>query len=480
MEFALPPAPGMILEKMSADGFSCYLVGGSVRDLLLSRRPADYDFVTDRHPAQIIAAARDAGWKVLQHGIAFGVVNVLVQGKSYEIATMRTEAYGADPHRPAAVEFLSDIEKDLARRDFTINAMAMDRQGRIIDPFGGQDDLKREIIRCVGNPRDRFLEDPLRILRAARFIAKTCFTADPGIAAAAGDRDVRRRFVKLSVERLRDELEKILLSPLPSRGLRYLIETGILELSCSGKISGKKEAVPILPEIAAMQGVRQNPRFHAHDVLEHTLKAVDGIPAQPVLRWAALLHDVAKGRAGIRCLNKQGELADYGHAGAGAKLAQNILERLRISAETTHMVVWLVRNHMVLPDVGDGRMARWVKKRSRDFADREAFVKAAQQLFLLADADNRARGKGTDPAYIEAVTGSFQRVLAEAVLYPAELEISGAFIAQKVGRGPLIGKILRDLLMDVQTGRLENSREALQAAVDKKAKRLTHTGNTNN
>jgi tRNA nucleotidyltransferase (CCA-adding enzyme) len=473
MGFTLPPAPRMILNKMCEDGFSCYLVGGSVRDMLKRREPSDYDFVTNRSPSEIVVAATKAGWKVWQHGIAFGVVNVLFQGTSYEIATMRTESYGSDPHRPAAVEFVDDLVRDLSRRDFTINAMAMDGEGHVIDPFGGQDDLEKEIIRCVGQPRERFREDPLRILRAARFISKTGFTAEPDIITASQDDKVLRRFATLSVERVRDELTKILLSPYPSRGIHFLVETGILELSCRGKAGGIRESIPVLPEIANMQGVEQNPRFHTYDVLEHTLQVVDGIAAQPVLRWAALLHDVAKGRAGTRCLNKRGEIADYGHAAAGAHLVGKILERLRIPLEMAHRVKWLVKNHMVVPGADDGRMARWIKKHARDFADRELFVEATGQLFLLADADNRARGKKIDESYIHVVRDSFQRVTAQTPLYPAELKISGDFIARRIGKGPQVGKTLRDLLVDVQTGRLTNSTEALQAAVNKKASRLT-------
>ena len=480
MEFTLPPGPNIILEKMSEDGFSCYLVGGSVRDMLRCHEPSDYDFVTNRSPEQIIAVATNAGWKVWQHGIAFGVVNVLLQGISYEIATMRTESYGADPHRPDTVEFVDDIVQDLSRRDFTINAMAMDGQGRIIDPFGGQDDLKKGIIRCVGFPRERFMEDPLRVLRAARFISKTGFTAEPGITSSIQDEKILRRFAALSVERVRDELEKILLSPHPSRGLRFLVKTGILGRSCRVRKGREREAVPILPEIEVMQGVRQNPRFHAYDVLEHTLQVVEGIPPQLILRWAALLHDVSKGKAGTRCLNKRGEIADYGHASAGAKLARQIMERLRVSLETITRVVWLVKNHMVVPGVDDKRMARWVKKHSRDFKDRETFTEATQQLFLLADADNRARGKTIDETYIQVVTDSFQRVMAQTVLYPAELNISGDYLVQKLGKGPQVGKVMRDLLIDVQTGQLTNSNEVLQTAVNKKAKRYKQSTLLNN
>ncbi len=472
MDLTLPLKPKIILEIMSEDGFTCYLVGGSVRDMLRGREPSDYDFVTNRSPGEIVDAATKAGWKVMQHGIAFGVVNVLLQGTGYEIATMRTESYGTDPHRPDAVAFVDDIVRDLSRRDFTINAMAMDGEGRIIDPFGGQDDLEKGIIRCVGHPHERFREDPLRVLRAARFISKTGFTAEPGIATASQDEKMLRRFASLSVERVRDELDKILLSPHPARGIRFLADTGMLERSCRGKAGGERKTVPILPEIAVMQGVGQNPRFHAYDVLEHTLQVVEGIAPQPVLRWAALLHDIAKGKAGTRCLNKRGEIADYGHAGAGAKLAWEILMRLRVPQDTVHRVVWLVKNHMVVPGADDRRMAKWVKKHSRDFSNREAFLEATEQLFRLADADNRARGKKIDESYIHVVTDSFQRVMAQTALYPAELNISGDYIARKIGKGPQVGKALRDLLVDVQTGRLANRKEVLQAAVNKKASRL--------
>lgn len=472
MRFDLPPSIRAIMEKISAGGYSCYLVGGCIRDMLLSRQPCDYDFVTDRRPGEIISAAAEAGWKARQQGISFGVVNVLIQEENYEIATMRSESYGADPHRPSKVEFISDIIMDLARRDFTINSMAIDKQGQLIDPFGGQDDLKNGIIRCVGNPRDRFLEDPLRILRAARFMAKTGFTPGPDLAGACADEAVRTRFTQLSVERVRDELEKILIAPYPAHGLRHLVQTEILTLTCSVKKDGHKEPVPILPEIAALQGVWQNPRFHAYDVLEHTLRSVDQIDAVAVLRWAALLHDAAKGRPGIRSLNKQGEPVDYGHASAGAALAQNILDRLRVPCAQSRMIIWLVKNHMVAPGMDDGRMYRWIKKRARDFKDRNAFMAAVRQLFLLAGADNRARGYVADPDYIAAVNTSFQRVLSRIVLYPGELEISGEYLAHKVGKGPLVGKILQDLLVDVQTGRIPNSNRELQAAVDKKARKL--------
>ncbi len=468
----LPPTPKTILDKMSEGGFSCYLVGGSVRDMLRGRVPSDYDFVTDRIPAEIVAAAEKAGWKVWKQGIAFGVVNVLLKGIIYEIATMRTETYGTDPHRPDRVAFVKDIVNDLSRRDFTINAMAMDKQGRIIDPFGGKDDLKKGIIRCVGQPGQRFYEDPLRVLRAARFISKTGFTADPNIATAAQDERILHRFKRLSLERVRDELEKILLSTYPSRGLNFLVNTEILRSSCSGKTRGEREDIPILPEIAAMQGVKQNPRFHAYDVLEHTLKTVEDINPQPVLRWAALLHDVSKGKEGTRCLNKRGEIADYGHASAGAQLARDILDRLRLPPKTADRIVWLIKNHMIVPGADYRYMAKWVKKRSREFTDRKTFMEATGQLFLLADSDNRARGKKVEESYISDVTENFLKVMSHSVLYPSELNISGEYIAQKLGKGQQVGKTLRDLLIDVQTGRLANSREILKAAVNKKARRL--------
>ena len=468
----VPPAALEIMEKMSEGGFQCYLVGGCVRDLLLSRTPTDYDFVTDRLPGAIKQVAVDTGWKTWEHDASFGVVNVVMQEASYEIATMRAETYGDDPHRPENVTFLQDIKLDLSRRDFTINAMAMDHTGNLIDPFGGRDDLDKRVIRSVGNPRERLLEDPLRLLRAPRFAAQTGFQVDPAILEAGRVPGVQSRFRKLSVERVRDELEKILLAPHPARGLNILLEIGALDYTCAVKTGGEKEEVALLPEISRLKGVGQNPRFHRHDVLEHTLQTVHEIKPEITLRWTALLHDIAKGAEGVRTRNKKGEIADYGHAREGAEMARYILERLRVPRAVTTRVIWLINHHMDLNFANHQSAVRWIKKRAREFTNRDHFMQAIQQLFMLAQADNLARGKDEASSFLPEMEQRVQNIVREMVFYPRELNISGDFIIEKLGyQGPQVGKVLQDLLVDVQSGRLENTAEALQRAVLKKARR---------
>jgi len=462
-----------IMETLAAGGFQCYLVGGCVRDLLLFQTPTDYDFVTDRLPEEIKAAAAAAGWKAWEHEVSFGIVNLVVGNASYEVATMRAETYGADPHRPENVEFLQDIMLDLSRRDFTINAMALDLQGEIIDPFDGRLDLEKKRIRSVGEARERFLEDPLRLMRAPRLSARTGFEVDPALLEAARDVAVRRRFKKLSVERVRDELEKILLSTRPHRGLRILQEAGALEYTCTGKTAGKEIEVPLLPEISRLENVRQNPRFHRYDALEHTLLTVARIRPEITLRWAALLHDVAKGTPGVRRRSRQGEVADYGHARKGAEMTRVILERLRVPRAVSGRAAWLVRHHMGLGFEHEQAAARWLKRRAREFPRRDELQEAVEQLYALARADDLARGGEDVNLSLRKSAALLQRILEKMVLYPQDLAISGDYIAGKMGGpGPPVGKVLQDLLVDVQSGRLENKPEVLQKAVRKKARRL--------
>ncbi len=473
MTYSLPEAAKKIIKEMTAGGFQCYLVGGCVRDILLSHRPGDYDFVTDRHPEEIKEAALKAGWKVWEHDLSFGVVNIVVEGTSFEIATMRAETYGDDPHRPEEVVFINDLASDLARRDFTINAMAMDIEGHIYDPFGGQEDLQKKQIRCVGETFNRLLEDPLRLLRASRFAARTGFQVDPAIYQAAGREEIKSRFHKLSVERVRDELEKTLLSPQPGLGFEILLDMGVLEYTCTRKQAGKTEVVEVLPELCRLKSVEQNPRFHRYDVLEHTLITLDQVKPEITLRWAALLHDLAKGAPGVRTRNKKGEIADYGHARQGAELARKIMERLRVSNSAARRAAWLVRRHMDLNFAGEKSVIRWVKKRAREFSSREQFLEAVQQLILLAQADNLGRGMDEESSFLPEMSRMLQETAENMVLYPWELEVSGHFIAEELGiQGPQVGKVLEDLLVQVQSGELENSRELLREAVRKKAKRL--------
>ena len=460
--------PRLIMEKMSQDGHQCYLVGGSVRDLFMSKEPADYDFVTDRLPDQILSLATQAGWKAREQGRAFGIIQIIIGKKSYEVASMRAEEYGKDPHRPEKVVFIGDLQQDLARRDFTMNAIALGKNGKLIDPFGGIDDIKKGIIRAIGDPQARFLEDPLRVLRAARFAVQMGFSIEKAIPPAMMKRDVQERFRGLSVERIRDEFEKILLAPGPSRGLRLLADTGILGLSCTQNRKGRKTGVDFLPEVMQLDGIPQNPRYHNYDVLTHTLKVIDKVASSPVLRWSALLHDVAKGRPGVRTINKRGEISDFGHHLLGAKIARKILGRLKVSKAYTRRITWLIKNHQNLPSTKVLRLTKWIIKKARDFTNRHEFREAARQLFLLGQADDASKGREANSIYFHLLLTRFPEIIAALVLYPGELEISGSDIVEVTGSGPIVGKILYELLADVQGGKVANLREDLLGAIQEK------------
>lgn len=462
------PAPvEKVLRLLEESGFRAFVVGGAVRDFLLGRVPREYDVATDARPEALLRLAEKFHLKAYPKGAAFGVVSFLVDGMEIEVTTFRAEVYGADAHRPAKVDFLSRLEEDLARRDFTVNAMAFDRQGHLYDPFGGREDLARGILRAVGDPDERFREDALRPFRACRFAAEYGFHVEESTRAAIVR--ARDRVAGLSVERVRDELERILLSPYPARGFALLRETGLLEVKCRARAAGKEEAVPVLPELARLYGVPQNPRYHACDVWEHTMRVVEAVPPEITLRWAALLHDIAKGMPGVRTLNKRGELADYRHEQVGSLMAREILTRLRVGSLCARRVVWLVRHHMTFPPAKEASVIRWLRRFARDFKDRWELRDAVAQLLVLRGAD--LRGGKVRPeerlAENERLRVLIEEILARVPFYPADLAVSGREVARYVGEGPQVGKILGDLLRRVQEGNLPNEPEALVRALTK-------------
>ena len=463
-----------IMHALAERGCAAFIVGGAVRDLLLDREPEDYDLVTIAPPELVQEVAASHGWPARETGKSFGVLTLFIHGQPLEVATARTEWYGRDSHRPAGVSFSDDINTDLARRDFTINAMAQGLDGRIIDPFGGQKDLAAGLIRTVGAAEERFREDALRPFRAVRFAAQFGFGLDERLLEAIPG--ALYRVSGLAVERVCAELEKILLAPQARRGLDLLVRSGLAGASCRSRAGGLEENVPILPELRRLRGLPQNPLFHRFDVWEHTLAAVTAAPPEPTLRWAALLHDVAKGLPGVRGVNKYGGLADRGHDRVGAQMAAAILSRLRLPVSRQKRVVWLVKSHMVaLPD-DRAILTRWLKRRSPSFDSQAELKEAVQQLFALRRADLAAGI--INPAWqkVRQVEEHLDQILAELPFYVAELQISGGDVAQKLGSGPQIGKFLGDVLDRVIAGHFPNCREALLDALDRKTRRLKMNG----
>lgn len=463
------PAVRKALDILIDAGYQAYVVGGAVRDYLLGREPREYDIATDACPETTLRLAAKHGIKAFRKGVAFGVTSWLVDGQEIEIATFRTEWYGeGDAHRPAKVDFVWHLEDDLARRDFTINAMAMSRDGVLIDPFGGREDLARRILRAVGDPEERFAEDALRAFRAARFVAEYGFDVEPATRNAIPR--VLWRIKGLSVERVRAEMERILVAPFAAQGLRFMEETGLMTSVCHGRHNGYEEVVPVLPELARLKGVHQNPRYHRYTVWEHTLRVVEGVPPEIVLRWAALLHDVAKGLPGVRGTNREGQPTDHGHAPVGSKIARAILLRLRVPPASVERVAWLVKNHMDFPPPVEQRVIRWLRRLADAFHDREQLREAVRQLLTLREADLLA-GKVEIDAVLEqnrALRRMVETCLARVPFFPADLSISGGEVAALMGPGPQVREVLEDLLSRVQAGKLENTTAALRAALEKK------------
>ncbi|NLO89797.1 MAG: HD domain-containing protein [Clostridia bacterium] len=460
----------LILKALEERGYESYIVGGAVRSLLLGLPQHDIDILTLAPPEEVERTAVDKGWKVKKIGMSFGVLVVVVEDRAYEVATARTETYGRDSHRPEYVEFTDSIVKDLSRRDFTINAMAMDLRGNILDPFGGRGDLKRGIVRAVGDPEERFKEDGLRPFRAVRFAAQLGFKIDEQTFDAIPK--ALHRVRGLSVERIRGELEKILLAPYASRGMDMLVETGLAGTRCLSRERGEEKQVDVLPELYHMVGLEQSRRYHTLDVWNHTLKVLDNVPSDLILRWAALLHDVAKGLPGIRGLNKRGEIGDPGHDKKGAEMAEEILTRLKVYPSVTTRVCWLVRYHMGLPNPDRKSLIKWLRKQSVNFRSQRELHTTFWQLLQLCRADVMGGMVNPDFSKLDELIKLSGEVLKNVPFYEKELAIRGREVAEALGQGPQVKKFLRDLLIRIQSGEFSNTEENLREALERKVRRL--------
>jgi len=444
-------------------------VGGAVRDYLLGVTPQDIDIATSAHTQEIIATAQAQGWRTIETGIFFGVVVVVVEDDPYDVAAFRTETYGADSHRPETVSFAVSLREDLSRRDFSINAMAMDEDGNIIDYFNGREDLKVGVIRTVGEPLLRFQEDSLRMFRAARFAAVFNFDIDPATLAAIPPNLYRVH--GLSVERVRSEIDKTLMGRYAPKGLRVLMEQGLLNETCRARDDSHEESVPILPELAHLSGLAQNARYHRLDVWEHTLLMVGEIAPHPVLRWAALLHDVAKGLPEVRRYNAQGELIEHRHEVAGAQIALKIAKRLRFSAYWSRSVPWLVRHHLRLPPDETEACIRWLRRRAREFKRAVDLREGIEALLEIHRADRLAGHKDPGMPGWEKIAGNLRQILDSVPFYPDQLALTGETIAECLGRSPAVGHFQRVLLTRIQTGELLNTRQDQLDALIKRTER---------
>ncbi len=477
MKLELPSYVEKVLDLLQHNGFEAYVVGGAVRDLLLGRVPDDYDVVTNARPDEIKLVAEQAGIPVVSElGQNFGVVILLVEKHGVEVAAYRNEAYGSeDAHRPAEVWYCETLEEDLGRRDFTINALAVDKEGNITDCYDGLSDLRGRVLRTVGNADKRFEEDALRMFRACRFTAQLGFTPDPRIAQAIHNN--LARVEGLSLERVRTELNKLLMGAYAGEGMDLMVRTGLAGESCRIRKNGKFVKVPILPELLDLVDVPQNPAFHPYDVWQHTAVALDKGDRSLEAGWGILLHDIAKGREGVRSVNKEGQPADHGHEVVGAAMARNILERLHMPRELVERVSWLVRSHMrygFLSSQDDDKTWHWLRQeaRSGQFRLNKDMAEAFKQLTAVCIADVAATNADHTDIIHAQMYG--KRLVKMAYLMPvhtSDLDFSGRDALEAGARPEQLKALMPNLLGRVQDGKLRNDPEELEQAAKKWLKR---------
>lgn len=433
-------------------GSRLHLVGGALRDLLLGRPSGDWDLATALDPRAVMARAKAAMLRALPTGLQHGTVTVLVEGEAFEVTSYRGDGPYLDGRRPVEVRLGVSLEEDLARRDFTINALALPAEalgqeawrGALVDPFGGQGDLAAGLIRAVGDPLVRFAEDGLRPLRACRFAAQLGFRIEPATEAAIPQRLAVAR--RVAVERVFTELGKLLTAPQAAEGLDLLARTGLLDLW--------------LPELRPMVGCAQGPPHH-WDVWRHTLALMAHLPPEAALRWAALFHDA--GKPARRTVEAGGRVRFLGHEAVSLELAQAMLLRLKAPKALQIRVLALVRHHGTHPDSAwsDGACRRFLARLSGDglaLSDWAAFRRADQ------------RAKGGDPGPVEAEhTAILARLGGLAAQRPplaaAHLALDGRALMALAGRsgGPWLGALQRHLLDQVLDDPRRNDAAWLEA-----------------
>jgi tRNA nucleotidyltransferase (CCA-adding enzyme) len=436
----VPPDVLGLCERLRSATKRAWIVGGCVRDLLLGRGVADWDVCTDARPDEVMKLFP----KAIPTGIDHGTVTVVVKGKHYEVTTLRGETTYTDGRRPDAVHFVDDITADLARRDFTVNAIAIDPiDGHVIDPFDGRQDLAAKVLRAVGDARERFSEDGLRVLRAARFVATLGMELDPATKAAIAP--TLETFRKVSAERVRDEWVKTMKAHKPSRAFDVMRETGILGVTC--------------PELLEGFGMEQN-RYHAYDVWRHGMECLDACAGDPILRIAALLHDVGKPRTRAFS-DKTKDYTFYEHERVGAEIADPICARMRFSNDERARIVHLVRHHLFhySDDWTDAAVRRWIRRVTKERMD---------DLYALNEADVRAKGRDASPdlAALAALKAHVAKVIAHGdALSTRDLAVNGRDLMAELGLapGPILGELLEALLEHVTVDPADNQREALLA-----------------
>ena len=445
----IPEKIKQVWQKLLDNGFEAYLVGGCVRDLILKRKPKDWDITTNAKPDEIQKIFPNSFYEN-----RFFTVGVKTDSKDptlkvIEITTFREEGKYSDYRHPDEVKFAEKLEDDLKRRDFTINALAMDINGKIIDIFGGLDDIKKRLIRTVNNPEDRFKEDSLRMLRAIRFACELDFDIEEKTFNAIKEYANFIQFI--AKERIRDEFVRIIMSKNATKGIELMRESGLL--------------IELIPELQRCYGVEQN-KHHKYDVYTHSLKSLEYAVQKNYsleIRLAALFHDIGKP------LTKQGEGPDctfYNHEFVSAKITKNILERLRFPRQIINKVVHLVKHHMFYLEVDKVTMSA-VRRLARRLG-----LEHLEDFFKLREADRIGSGVPKAVPYrLRYLKYLIHKAQLEPIT-PKMLKVNGNDVMQilNIPSGPKVGWILKALLNEVLDDPKKNDREYLLRRIEELGK----------
>ena len=439
----LPDPVSELLTCLKQAGFSAYAVGGCVRDSLLGLAPHDWDICTSARPEQMQAAF--SGYHTVEAGLKHGTLTVIADHQPYEVTTFRIDGDYTDHRHPDSVIFVDDLTKDLARRDFTVNAMAWSPENGLQDPFGGRQDLSAKIIRCVGKPEQRFDEDALRVLRALRFAAVYDFQIEPDTARALREKASDLKHV--AGERIREEMLKLLCGKAAGRILREYPEV----------------LAEIIPEIRPMIGYDQQNHHHSYDLWEHTVRGIEGVPAEPVLRLTMLLHDT--GKPIVRTTDEKGEGHYKGHPKVSEEIARKTAEALRLDNAFRDRLCKLVRHHDTPLRTESGAIntdRSFLLRRLNKYGEEDL-----RALFLIHCSDRTATGYTTaerENRRLKERMGALDALLAEQPCFTLkDLAVNGRDLTALGLKGKAVGNALQTLLEAVMDGLVPNEREALLA-----------------
>lgn len=439
LNISIPHGANEIIKILNGSGFEAYVVGGCVRDSILGIEPHDWDICTSATPDKILAMCAERNIKTIETGLKHGTVTVIVNGMSYEVTTFRADGEYTDHRRPDSVRFISSIEMDLSRRDFTMNAMAYSRDTGLIDPFGGLTALKNETIACVGDPMKRFREDALRMMRALRFAANYNFSIDEITASAI--HSYSHALNNIAMERINSELCKLLLSSQES--ILYVLE----EFS--------DVIATIIPEMKPCIGFEQNNRFHQYNVYEHIVHAVYNYSGDDLsVKIALLLHDIGK-----PCCYTEDENGGhfYGHGVFSHDISRQVLDRLRFDNERKKEVLELVLYHDSVIEPTHRVVRRWLNKIGE---------KRFRQLLCVRMADIEAHAKGTQESRIERCS-ALHSILDEVIEQEQCFSMKDLFINGNdvmsfgISQGKTVGDVLNHILDMVISEDLPNERDVL-------------------